>query len=123
MNLHITTPLERRSLTSAQIVAQTRAAACSLDTIVNEWAVVCRIAVATDCIGVSDHSLSVLNVLLSFHPETALIPGVQSETPDPLSSPGLWAATRTRSHIGKLTSTIRLRQPRSSCWSATCCAS
>nr|WP_254803839.1 plasmid replication protein RepC [Methylobacterium sp.]USU34614.1 replication initiation protein RepC [Methylobacterium sp.] len=75
MNLHITTPFGRRSLTPAQIAAQANAAACPRDATVNKWAVFRHIARAKDWIGVSDRSLSVLNALLSFHPETALMPG------------------------------------------------
>ena len=75
MNVHITTPFGRRSLTAAQIDAQANAAACPRDATVNKWAVFRHIAVAKDWIGVSDRSLSVLNALLSFHPETALMAG------------------------------------------------
>ncbi|SFG77986.1 plasmid replication protein RepC [Methylobacterium gossipiicola] len=75
MNLHITTPFGRRPLTAAQIDAQANAAACPRDATVNKWAVFRHIAQAKDWIGVSDRSLSVLNALLSFHPETALMAG------------------------------------------------
>jgi len=75
MNLHITTPFGRRSLTAAQIDAQANAAACPRDATVDKWAVFRHIAQAKDWLGVSDRSLSVLNALLSFHPETALMPG------------------------------------------------
>jgi len=75
MNLHITTPFGRRPLTAAHLHAQTAAAACSPETIVNKWAVFRHIAQAKDTIGVSDRALAVLNALLSFHPETALVAG------------------------------------------------
>lgn len=75
MNLHITTPFGRRPLTAAQIDAQANAAACPRDATVNKWVVFRHIAQAKDWIGVSDRSLAVLNALLSFHPETALMAG------------------------------------------------
>ena len=75
MNLHITTPFGRRPLTAAHLQAQADAAACSPETTVNKWAVFRHIAQAKDAIGVSDRALAVLNALLSFHPETALVAG------------------------------------------------
>ncbi|MER2268167.1 plasmid replication protein RepC [Methylobacterium oxalidis] len=75
MNLHITTPFGRRPLTAAQVRAQANAAACPSETAINKWAVFRHIAQAKDLIGVSDRSLAVLNALLTFHPETALVAG------------------------------------------------
>lgn len=75
MNIHITTPFGRRSLTPAQIHAQTIAAACPRDATVNKWAVFRHIAQARETIGISDRALAVLNALMTFHPETALMPG------------------------------------------------
>src|SRR4051794_27221589 len=75
MNLLITTPFGRRPLTAAQVHAQANAAACPRDATVNKWAVFRHIAQAKDHIGVSDRSLTVLNALLTFHPETALVAG------------------------------------------------
>lgn len=75
MNIHITTPFGRRPLTAAHLQAQARAAACSPNTAVNKWSVFRHIAQAKDAIGVSDRALAVLNALLSFHPETALVAG------------------------------------------------
>ncbi|GAA0263743.1 hypothetical protein LNAOJCKE_5265 [Methylorubrum aminovorans] len=75
MNIYITAPFGRRSLTAAQIQAQTKAAACPRDATINKWAVFRHIALAKDHIGVSDRSLAVLNALLTFHPETALVAG------------------------------------------------
>lgn len=74
-NLHISTSFERRLLTAAQIDAQMNTAACLGDATVNKWAVFRHIVQAKDWIGVSDRSLSVLNALLSFPLETALMPG------------------------------------------------
>jgi replication initiation protein RepC len=75
MNVHITTPFGRRPLTAAHLQAQVAAAACSPETTVNKWAVFRHIAQAKDTLGVSDRTLAVLNALLSFHPETALVAG------------------------------------------------
>lgn len=79
MNLHITTPFGRRQLTAAQVHTQVNAAACPRNTAVNKWAVFRHIAQAKDHIGVSDRSLAVLNALLTFHPETALVAGESAD--------------------------------------------
>ncbi|MET0528608.1 MAG: plasmid replication protein RepC [Microvirga sp.] len=75
MNLHITTPFGRRSLSAAQIKAQAAAAGCSDETTVNKWTVFRDIAAARGLYGLSDRALVVLNALLTFHPETALTAG------------------------------------------------
>ena len=108
MNLHITTPFGRRPLTAAQIDAQANAAACPRDATVNKWAVFRHIAHAKDRIGVSDRALSVLNALLSFHPETALMSGegaglvvFPSNTQLALRAHGM-AETTLRRHLAAL---------------------
>ena len=73
MNFHITTPFGRRPLTAAQLQAQAVAATCLPDATINKWAMFRHIAQAKDALGVSDRALTVLNALLSFHPETALV--------------------------------------------------
>lgn len=73
MNFHITTPFGRRPLTAAQLQAQAVAATCLPNATINKWAVFRHIAQAKDALGVSDRALAVLNALLSFHPETALV--------------------------------------------------
>ena len=75
MNLHITTPFGRRPLTAAQIRAQANAAGCPHDTTVNKWSVFRDIAAARSFLGLSDRALSVLDALLTFHPDTTLSPG------------------------------------------------
>ena len=75
MNLHLTTPFGRRSLTAAQIHAQANAAGCPQQTTVNKWSVFRDIAAARSVLGLSDRALAVLDALLTFHPETALTAG------------------------------------------------
>lgn len=67
-----TTPFGRRSLTLAhvanQIVADTRLP----EKVVHKWKIFQAICTARPLLGVSERALSVLNALLTFHPETAL---------------------------------------------------
>ncbi len=94
MNLHITTPFGRRSLTPAQIHAQANAAGCPHETTVNKWTVVRDIAAARASLGLSDRTLVVLDALLTFHPETTLTLG---EGPDLVVFPSN-AALALRAH-------------------------
>jgi replication initiation protein RepC len=67
-----TTPFGRRSLTLAHVANQVTAKARPLEKVVHKWNIFRTICTAKARIGVSERALSVLNALLSFHPETAL---------------------------------------------------
>lgn len=67
-----TTPFGRRSLSLAMVASQVAAKACPPDAVAHKWQVFRCITEAKEAIGASDRALSVLNALLSFHPETAL---------------------------------------------------
>src|SRR4051794_12485437 len=67
-----TTPFGRRSLTLAHVASQMGATARSPEKVVHKWNVFHAICAARPRLGVSERSLSVLNALLTFHPETAL---------------------------------------------------
>ncbi|MGL4438020.1 MAG: helix-turn-helix domain-containing protein, partial [Bosea sp. (in: a-proteobacteria)] len=76
-----TTPFGRRPAKLGQIAAQLqvrRAVAdagkpgSNIPAAVNKWHVFRTLTEIRERLGVSDRSLSVLNALLSFHPETAL---------------------------------------------------
>jgi replication initiation protein RepC len=77
----ITTPFGRRPVSLGQIAAQLRMKRAvdeagkpgsNAPAAVNKWQVCRTLTEIRDHLGVSDRSLSVLNALLSFHPETAL---------------------------------------------------
>jgi replication initiation protein RepC len=73
MDSHIsTTPFGRRTLTLAHVASQVNAKARPLEKAVHKWNVFRAICAARARLGVSERSLSVLNALLTFHPETAL---------------------------------------------------
>ena len=82
MHVHnTTTPFGRRPVTLGQIAAQLQASKAvetagrpgsNQPAAVNKWALFRTLAEVKDRLGVSDRALSVLNALLSFHPETAL---------------------------------------------------
>jgi replication initiation protein RepC len=73
MNTHSpTTPFGRRSLTLAHVASQMVATERSPEKVVHKWKVYQAICAARPKLGVSERSLSVLNALLTFHPETAL---------------------------------------------------
>jgi replication initiation protein RepC len=82
METHVaTTPFGRRPVTLGQIAAQIRVRRAVDDAgklgsnapaAVNKWQICRTLTEVRDRLGVSDRSLSVLNALLSFHPETAL---------------------------------------------------
>jgi replication initiation protein RepC len=67
-----TTPFGRRSLKLAHVATQVTAASRSPDKVVHKWKTFHAICSARARLGVSERSLSVLNALLTFHPETAL---------------------------------------------------
>jgi replication initiation protein RepC len=73
MDSHIsTTPFGRRTLTLAHVASQISAKARPPEKAVHKWNVFRAICAARARLGVSERSLSVLNALLTFHPETAL---------------------------------------------------
>ena len=67
-----TTPFGRRSLTLAHVASQMVATARPPEKVVHKWKIFHAICTARPRLGVSERSLSVLNALLTFHPETAL---------------------------------------------------
>ena len=67
-----TTPFGRRSLTLAHVASQIGATARPPEKVVHKWKIFHAICTARPRLGVSERSLSVLNALLTFHPETAL---------------------------------------------------
>jgi replication initiation protein RepC len=67
-----TTPFGRRSLTLAHVASQAVAKARPPEKATHKWQVFRAICAAKSRIGVSERALSVLNALLSFHPETVL---------------------------------------------------
>lgn len=76
MQTHVpTTPFGRRSLSLAHIGAEVVARRASPETAVHKWTLFRAICAAKARIGVSDRALAVLDALLSFHPETALVGG------------------------------------------------
>ena len=70
--LSVTTPFGRRSLTLAHVAAQQIAKSRSPEKAVHKWTVFRAICTAKPRIGISERALSVLNALLTFHPETVL---------------------------------------------------
>jgi replication initiation protein RepC len=67
-----TTPFGRRSLTLAHVATQITASARPPEKVVHKWKIFRAICTARPQLGVSERALSVLNALLTFHPETAL---------------------------------------------------
>jgi replication initiation protein RepC len=100
METHVsTTPFGRRPVTLGQIATQLRVKQAVNDAgkpgsnapaAVNKWHLFRTMTEIRERLGVSDRSLSVLNALLSFHPETALsLPkGGKSVSDDPDGSDG-----------------------------------
>jgi replication initiation protein RepC len=73
MDSHLsTTPFGRRTLTLAHVASQAVAKARPPEKAVHKWKVFHAICTAKTRIGASERALSVLNALLTFHPETAL---------------------------------------------------
>lgn len=66
------TPFGRRSLTLAHVASQMVATERPPEKIVHKWKIFHAICTARPRLGVSERALSVLNALLTFHPETAL---------------------------------------------------
>ncbi|MGY3077905.1 hypothetical protein ACVWZZ_004313 [Bradyrhizobium sp. LM6.10] len=73
-----TTPFGRRSLTLAHVASQMVATERPPEKIVHKWKIFHAICTARPRLGVSERALSVLNALLTFHPETALTGGQAS---------------------------------------------
>ena len=67
-----TTPFGRRLLTLAHVASQMVATERPPEKIVHKWKIFHAICTARPRLGVSERALSVLNALLTFHPETAL---------------------------------------------------
>ncbi|MCC8972683.1 plasmid replication protein RepC [Bradyrhizobium brasilense] len=68
-----TTPFGRRSLTLAHVAAQANAKTRDPQKVVHKWTVFRAVCAAKARIGVSAGALTVLDALLTFHPETALM--------------------------------------------------
>ena len=67
-----TTPFGRRSLTLAHVATQIAASARPPEKVVHKWKIFQAICRARPNLGVTERALSVLEALLTFHPETAL---------------------------------------------------
>ncbi|MDQ8727503.1 plasmid replication protein RepC [Bradyrhizobium sp. LHD-71] len=67
-----TTSFGRRSLTLAHVATQIVASGRPPEKVVHKWKIFHAICSARARLGVSERALSVLNALLTFHPETAL---------------------------------------------------
>ena len=67
-----TTPFGRRSLTLAHVATQIAAASRPPQNVVAKWKIFQAICRARPPLGMTERAISVLNALLSFHPETAL---------------------------------------------------
>lgn len=67
-----TTPFGRRTLTLAHVATQLEASARPPEKVVHKWKIFHAICSARARLGVSERALTVLDALLSFHPETAL---------------------------------------------------
>jgi replication initiation protein RepC len=66
------TPFGRRSVSLAHVASQAIAKQRPLDKAVHKWTVFRAICTAKTRLGLTERALSVLDALLSFHPETAL---------------------------------------------------
>lgn len=73
MQTHITTtPFGRRTLTLAHVASQALAKSRPPEKAAHKWHVYQTLCIARVTLGVSERALSVLNALLTFHPETVL---------------------------------------------------
>jgi replication initiation protein RepC len=70
-----TTPFGRRPLSAGLLATQTLAAAAPIEAVVHKWRILRALTLAKGRLGLSDRALTVLDALLTFHPETALTPG------------------------------------------------
>ena len=66
------TPFGRRMLTLAHVATQVAASERASDKAVHKWKIFQAICTARPRLGVNERALSVLNALLTFHPETVL---------------------------------------------------
>ncbi|NTI46031.1 MULTISPECIES: plasmid replication protein RepC [Rhizobium/Agrobacterium group] len=73
--VNVTTPFGRRPMTLGHIASQMAAKAAAPDAVAHKWQVFQHIRESRELIGATDRSLSILNALLTFHPETALSGG------------------------------------------------
>lgn len=71
----ITTPFGPRSLSRAQIEAHQTVEDCPHDRVVHKWTVLRDLTDARERLNLSAQTLTVLEALLTFHPETALVAG------------------------------------------------
>src|SRR5215471_12952376 len=67
-----TAPFGPRSLTLAHVATQIATSARPPEKVVHKWKIFHAICTARERLGVSERALTVLDALLSFHPETAL---------------------------------------------------
>jgi replication initiation protein RepC len=70
-----TTPFGRRQLSAGLLAMQALAASTPDDAVVHKWRILRALTLAKGRMGLSDRALTVLDALLTFHPETALTPG------------------------------------------------
>jgi replication initiation protein RepC len=70
-----TTPFGRRQLSAGLLATQALAASTPDDAAVHKWRILRALTLAKGRLGLSDRALTVLDALLTFHPETALTPG------------------------------------------------
>ena len=67
-----TTPFGRRSMSLAQVASQMVAKQRPPEAVVHKWNIFRALCTARPRLGLSERSLTVLNALLTFHPETVL---------------------------------------------------
>jgi replication initiation protein RepC len=75
MDHGVTTPFGRRSMTLGMLASQMEASEIPPDTAADKWKLFRALCEARSAFGVSDRALSVLNALLSFHPQPLLEEG------------------------------------------------
>jgi len=72
-----TTPFGRRPLSLAMVGAQAAAKACPDDATGHKWRIFRSLTEAKHALRLSDRALAVMSALLTFHPETVLMPGTE----------------------------------------------
>ena len=72
-----TTPFGRRPLSLAMVAAQAAAKACPDDATGHKWRIFRNLTEAKHALRLSDRALAVMSALLTFHPETVLMPGTE----------------------------------------------